>query len=530
VERGAFEARCGALGTHAVMLRYAHKTFPTELRINSWLPASTSMRILAQMGAHQEQIWTPMTQGERGRARAPSVSDAYKEERHSQSTNPPPASLSAVVTGCGGVFTELWSGTAHDVRVNEGLLKPPVPALFATDTLYVQVCGLAGSGIGAVDGGNTLEGLKAVELSGALGGDPKGLVQHPDNWVAYWRDDADPGEVDGGGEDRFVYGGFEPFGLDGQHRPEDTAAVTIDLPAQWTPPLASWRHLVVTEGGNATLESASLAVRVFVFTVLPQKGTLQIAGIVQDTGAQAGGVQCAQDTLDGVSIQLEALQELAFVATTAGAQNEYAALEYVECIGGSGFSSPRAVRFSVWCGLNHRLDSASQQCMPCPPGSWLHPFSGAERCASCPPGSTTGQAAVQRALDASPHSALAPRRIEGTECWACGLGAYASRPGSAACARCPVGTFANESGSRLCQECPLVPRPIILELFSHRLLTESCARVFACVMTAVRCACRAPSGRRLARRSARSAARRRTLRCAGCRRACSAPRTPSRGQ
>jgi hypothetical protein len=51
----------------------------------------------------------------------------------------------------------------------------------------VQVCGLRQMGIGLADGGNMLEGLRAVLLRGTKGGKARGIVEHSMHRVAYLR-------------------------------------------------------------------------------------------------------------------------------------------------------------------------------------------------------------------------------------------------------------------------------------------------------------------------------------------------------
>ena len=51
----------------------------------------------------------------------------------------------------------------------------------------VQVCGLRQMGIGLADGGNMLEGLRAVLLRGTKGGKARGFVENSSHRVSYLR-------------------------------------------------------------------------------------------------------------------------------------------------------------------------------------------------------------------------------------------------------------------------------------------------------------------------------------------------------
>ena len=88
-----------------------------------------------------------------------------------------------------------------DIRdpASPGQLRLPLPPPhLETDTLLFQVCGLRGKGIGLTDGGNTLEGLRAVLLRGTIGAKPTGLVEHSAHRVAYRRFPGPAGQPRGG--------------------------------------------------------------------------------------------------------------------------------------------------------------------------------------------------------------------------------------------------------------------------------------------------------------------------------------------
>jgi hypothetical protein len=163
--QGAFERACGARGTDVLLLKYAHKLFPEEVVISSWLPDSCHLRVLAQHPPAQRATWQPTTTStptHRHFTSAQASSAGIMENRVTVSPSTLGAAgtgegaqagggaqtkvaprIDTVLTGCAGVWESLYEGDIVDIRdrTDPGQFRLPLPPPhFETDTLAVQVC------------------------------------------------------------------------------------------------------------------------------------------------------------------------------------------------------------------------------------------------------------------------------------------------------------------------------------------------------------------------------------------------------
>jgi hypothetical protein len=185
-----------------------------------------------------------------------------------------------------------------------GQLRLPLPPPhLETDTLFVQVCGLRGKGVGLTDGGNVLEGLRAVLLRGTIGGKPTGLVEHSAHRVAYRRFPGPAGQPRGG-VDVLRFSAF-----DGGRAAPRAEELTLKL-APRLPSARQVHHQVSLKvggggGGGETQavplvllgeeEGSSMVQEYVIFTQLPTRGRLSAPpGFTLDAGthSQKCSLQC----------------------------------------------------------------------------------------------------------------------------------------------------------------------------------------------------------------------------------------------
>ena len=150
---------CGPNGYESVMVTYAKAVFPAQVRIGSYMPSTTQLRVLAR---RPEWSWTESTT-------VTSSTDILQDwsgasggtgEQDSAAFGTPGLAVSGTSVAsraCGTTapWRVLWKGSAGDASDIEGRLAPAfLPADFPTQTLLVESCGLRIRGFANTDGGN----------------------------------------------------------------------------------------------------------------------------------------------------------------------------------------------------------------------------------------------------------------------------------------------------------------------------------------------------------------------------------------
>ena len=498
---GAFEEGCGQRGTDVVVLRYPQRVFPEELVVTAWLPDSCRLRVLALHPPALSVSWHPVSRNTSAdnHVTSPSASVTCAWEyrarpslagnRGGSATTQISAGIQSVLTGCAGAWEPLWEGTVLDIRdsASPGSLRLPLaPPHFETDTLLVQVCGLRGKGIGLTDGGNMLEGLRAVLLRGTVGGKPQGLVEHSAYRLAYRRFPGPAGQPRGG-LDVFSFSAF-----DGGLIAPRAEALTLDL-APRIPRARDVHHMVSLKvggggggdggggGGEAPqavplvplgVEEGGRVVQVYIIiTQLPSRG--RISAPPGFTLAASASHTCAATTVVGWRVtptpsdsgmpSSNAVTEVLYqTADDAGGEpvsrGVWDAFRYVVCSADAALSEQvlgyRFTSITYICPPAWFSDAATGTCQRCRPGfAQRAPASGQiatvgatgnGRCGSGSDGGALNLGGTsQSCVPCAPGS---NRSAHSVVCLPCPRGYYAELPGADICSACPPGTFASRVG------------------------------------------------------------------------------------
>ncbi|EKX47786.1 hypothetical protein GUITHDRAFT_137172 [Guillardia theta CCMP2712] len=452
-EAEAFSSMCGDRGTDAAMFRYEQKVFPEELSIQSWMPDSTFLRVLALHPPWEEVKYSLL------RSQSSLLSNEFEaaggggEARREEATVTKEREESWLLQGCSNQWEELWRGYAIDVRASPGAatLDPPLPPpSFPTDSILIQVCGLQHRGIGMADGGNVLEGLRVVRLKGTAGDLPEGMVTHPLQLVGYRR--RNDGKEDG--QDEFTFSAYD------SKRLASSSNVSLSLPVAQADGGKIQQEVLVRGSVPArvpvrVLDQSlfPLSLQLVVLTTRPTRGTLQAMEGYRFLPLQR--VTCGSSSLLGEVYESSTqtasppLPAFLYSAPSEAGGKDFDRFEYIVCPSSRSspllFVSPprRTVRISVLCDANKFW--AASSCKICPPGSskpadqlipqlGLYSLTWHLNCSSCPAGT------FRDSLTSS--------------CQPCPPGSFAFLPGSSSCSPCPPGTFNPQQGSTTCSSCP----------------------------------------------------------------------------
>ena len=489
---GEFENSCGVRGTDVLVLRYAQRVFAEEVVIASWLPDSCRLRVLAlHPGAHSatchpvSQNTTEIRRFTSATASAAGIQEtrvnpALSGQAGTGTTfvSPP---VDTVLTGCGGLWEPLWEGSVIDIRdatSAEHLRLPLDPPTFETDTLLLQVCGLHGLGIGMTEGGNQLEGLRAVSLRGTIGSKPRGLVEHSAQRLAYRRFAGADGLMQGG-VDTFSFSAFE-----GGENAQKKAVMSLKLAPRVKAARTEYHQIYLAAAGQDVVHSVPLiqlgeseggkfVKQYVIFTQLPSRGVL--SGLQGESLASSATHACATTTIIGSLLSSSAASSqitpaIQYERTTPNpsvqpGKGAYDSFAYVVCsddekVGGQVIGH-RHVTVHLECELNWYQDEATSECYPCAAGTgWVShkpgvaimekSSGGAQGCVAC-------DAGYNRSTS-SPRCSPCPRGFAAPEpgssrCTECAPGSYAPSVGLATCIACPAGKTAEDTGSVSCAEC-----------------------------------------------------------------------------